>query len=66
MIDGTNIYLYVPDGSYLNFIGDQQAIDCITVYTALTTEIPEITDGAAWAALTTGARCYFNNDSSNE
>lgn len=27
--------------------------------------IPQITDMAAWAALTTGAWCYYNNDSSN-
>lgn len=25
--------------------------------------IPNVTDGAAWAALTTGAYCYYNNDS---
>jgi uncharacterized protein (TIGR02145 family) len=25
--------------------------------------IPKVTDGAAWAALTTGAYCYYNNDS---
>ncbi len=25
--------------------------------------IPNVTDSAAWAALTTGAYCYFNNDS---
>lgn len=25
--------------------------------------IPKVTDNAAWAALTTGAYCYFNNDS---
>lgn len=27
--------------------------------------IPHVTDMAAWAALTTGAWCYYNNDSSN-
>ena len=27
--------------------------------------IPQVTDMAAWAALTTGAWCYYNNDSSN-
>jgi uncharacterized protein (TIGR02145 family) len=25
--------------------------------------IPQVTDGATWAALTTGAWCYYNNDS---
>ncbi|HUR09717.1 MAG TPA: fibrobacter succinogenes major paralogous domain-containing protein [Flavitalea sp.] len=25
--------------------------------------IPKVTDGATWAALTTGAYCYYNNDS---
>ena len=25
--------------------------------------IPKVTDGVAWAALTTGAYCYYNNDS---
>jgi uncharacterized protein (TIGR02145 family) len=25
--------------------------------------IPKVTDNAAWAALTTGAYCYYNNDS---
>jgi uncharacterized protein (TIGR02145 family) len=29
------------------------------------TEIPNITDGTAWAGLTTGARCAFNNDETN-
>jgi uncharacterized protein (TIGR02145 family) len=27
--------------------------------------IPEVTDPAAWASLTTGAWCYYNNDPSN-
>jgi uncharacterized protein (TIGR02145 family) len=27
--------------------------------------IPEVTDPTAWAALTTGAWCYYNNDSGN-
>ena len=27
--------------------------------------IPEVTDNAAWAALTTGARCSYNNDEDN-
>ncbi|MEO6490062.1 MAG: fibrobacter succinogenes major paralogous domain-containing protein, partial [Ferruginibacter sp.] len=27
------------------------------------TPIPKVTDPAAWAALTTGAYCYYNNDS---
>lgn len=27
--------------------------------------IPEVTDPTAWAALTTGAWCYYNNDSAN-
>jgi uncharacterized protein (TIGR02145 family) len=29
------------------------------------TPIPEVTDNAAWAALTTGAWCYYANNSSN-
>jgi uncharacterized protein (TIGR02145 family) len=29
------------------------------------TPIPEVTDAAAWAALTTGAWCYYRNDSAN-
>ena len=28
--------------------------------------IPQVTDPAAWTALTTGAWCYYNNDPSNE
>jgi uncharacterized protein (TIGR02145 family) len=27
--------------------------------------IPQVTDATAWAALTTGAWCYYNNDSAN-
>ena len=27
--------------------------------------IPQVTDGSAWAALTTGAWCYYNNDVAN-
>jgi uncharacterized protein (TIGR02145 family) len=27
--------------------------------------IPQVTDGTAWAALTTGAWCYYNNDVAN-
>ena len=27
--------------------------------------IPEVTDAATWAALTTGARCSYDNDESN-
>ena len=27
--------------------------------------IPQVTDATTWAALTTGAWCYFNNDSTN-
>jgi len=30
------------------------------------TVIPEVTDPTAWAGLTTGAWCYYNNDSANE
>ena len=29
------------------------------------TDIPEVTDPTAWAALTTGAWCYYSNNSSN-
>jgi uncharacterized protein (TIGR02145 family) len=29
------------------------------------TIIPEVTNSTAWAALTTGAWCYYNNDSAN-
>jgi uncharacterized protein (TIGR02145 family) len=29
------------------------------------TSIPEVQDPTAWAALTTGAWCYYNNDSAN-
>jgi uncharacterized protein (TIGR02145 family) len=29
------------------------------------TPIPQVTDPTAWAALTTGAWCYFNNDTAN-
>jgi uncharacterized protein (TIGR02145 family) len=29
------------------------------------TSIPQVTDPAAWASLTTGAWCYYNNDSAN-
>lgn len=29
------------------------------------TPIPEITDGAAWAAAVGGARCSYNNDPNN-
>jgi uncharacterized protein (TIGR02145 family) len=28
--------------------------------------IPQVTDSAEWAALTTGAWCWYNNDSANE
>ena len=30
------------------------------------TPIPEVTDPTAWASLTTGAWCYYNNDPANE
>jgi hypothetical protein len=36
-----------------------------TTYTDGTT-IPQVTDPNAWAALTTGAWCYYNNDQANE
>ena len=29
------------------------------------TSIPEVTDNATWAGLSTGAWCYYNNDSNN-
>jgi uncharacterized protein (TIGR02145 family) len=29
------------------------------------TDIPQVTDPEAWASLTTGAWCYYNNDSAN-
>ena len=29
------------------------------------TPIPQVTDSTAWAALTTGAWCYYNNDAAN-
>ena len=29
------------------------------------TDIPEVTDNTAWAGLTTGSWCYYNNDSGN-
>ena len=29
------------------------------------TDIPEVTDNAVWAALTTGAMCAYNNDWNN-
>ncbi len=28
--------------------------------------IPEVQDNISWAALTTGARCFYNNDPNNE
>lgn len=37
---------------------------CETLYRDLT-PIPEVTDNAAWAALTTGALCAYNNDWGN-
>jgi uncharacterized protein (TIGR02145 family) len=30
------------------------------------TDIPEVSDPSEWSTLTTGAWCYYNNDSSNE
>ncbi len=36
----------------------------LTTYTD-GTPIPQVTDPTAWAGLTTGAWCYYNNDSSN-
>lgn len=37
---------------------------CETKYRDLST-IPTVTDGGAWIALTTGAKCAYNNDESN-
>jgi len=58
------ITVYCPDGSSIVFLGTYANL--IETLTGVTTEIPEVTDGTAWAALETGARCYFNNDPSNE
>ena len=48
-------------------IGTQQWSTCnlnVTTYRD-GTPIPEVTDPSAWAALTTGAWCWYNNDSAN-
>ena len=48
-------------------IGTQQWSTCnlnVTTYRD-GTPIPEVTDPSAWAALTTGAWCWYNNDSAS-
>jgi uncharacterized protein (TIGR02145 family) len=48
-------------------IGTQTWTECnlnVTTY-ANGDPIPEVTDPTAWAALTTGAWCYYNNDPAN-
>tara|TARA_R110000868_G_scaffold283664_3_gene544104 strand:+ start:709 stop:1473 length:765 start_codon:yes stop_codon:yes gene_type:complete len=50
------------------FIGGQEWKSCnlnVARY-ANGDEIPQVTDPTAWAALTTGAWCYYNNDPANE
>ena len=48
-------------------IGTQVWLACNLAETKFRTgeDIPEVTDNAAWAALTTGAMCAYNNDWSN-
>jgi uncharacterized protein (TIGR02145 family) len=48
-------------------IGTQEWTNCnlnVTTYRD-GTPIPQVTDPTAWAGLTTGAWCYYNNDSAN-
>lgn len=49
-------------------IGTQIWTSCNTFVSKYSdgTDIPEVTDPTAWAALTTGAWCWYNNDSANE
>lgn len=57
---------YIPEIETVQ-IGTQQwatsNLDIVT--TPMGTAIPEVTDNAAWAALTTPAWCHYNNDSAN-
>lgn len=63
-LDTEWIYFYLPDGSAVQFLGTYAS--SMEQGVSLTTEIPEVTDGTEWAALESGARCYYNNDPSNE
>ncbi|NBU81627.1 MAG: hypothetical protein EBS55_08270 [Flavobacteriaceae bacterium] len=55
-----NVYTYLPIGPY---VWMQQNLN-VSKYTD-GTPIPQVTDPSAWANLTTGAWCYFNNDYTN-
>lgn len=48
-------------------IGSQEWVSCniMTKHYRNGDAIPEVTDNTAWAALTTGARCSYNNTESN-
>ena len=49
-------------------IGTQEWVACniMTKHYRNGDAIPEVTSNTAWAALTTGARCVYNNDESNK
>jgi uncharacterized protein (TIGR02145 family) len=60
----TTTTIYVPT---VNICDIEVAIKNLNVSTYRNGDvIPQVTDPAAWAALTTGAWCYYNNDSSNQ
>jgi uncharacterized protein (TIGR02145 family) len=76
---GTNGEMQVYNGSsWTNMIGGSAVPAIITIGTQQWMEsnlevatyrngdvIPQVTDATAWAALTTGAWCYYNNDPAN-
>ncbi len=62
----TNVYLYEPQATNI-IVGNQvwgiKNLDVVTYRDG--TPIPEVSDPAQWANLTTGAWCYYNNDPVN-
>lgn len=73
---GNEISFITPANSYKVYDIDSNAYDTVNIGTQIWLKqnlktsryndgstIPNITDNAAWLGLSTGARCYYNNDS---
>lgn len=58
---------YYPEIPSVTIVSQTWAVDNFrAVVTPIGTVIPEVTDNAAWAALTTPAWCSYNNDPTND
>ena len=76
--DGASGFYYFKNGGWLRLVAES-TYPAVTICTQMWMDknldvttyrngdpIPYVTDQAEWAALTTGAWCYYNNDSRNE